>query len=63
MLAALTDPVPSKILMEHGLPVTVPLGKALLLNAVEDWSGEFDLRGEGRLALAEDHAGGVVHGR
>ena len=63
VLAALTNPVPSKVLVENGLPVTVPLGKALFLDAVGDWSGEFDLRGEGRLALAEDDAGGVVHER
>ncbi len=63
VLAALTNPVPSKVLVENGLPVTVPLGKALFLDAVGDWSGEFDLRGEGRLALAEDDAGGIVHER
>lgn len=63
VLAALTDPVSSRMLREHGLPVTVPLGKALFLDAVGDWSGEFDLRGEDRVALAEAYAGGVVDER
>ena len=61
VLAAPTDPVPSKVLIEDGLPMTVPLGKALFLDVVRDWSGEFDLRGEGRVALAEAYAGSVVH--
>ena len=53
VLAALTDPVPSIALIDHGRPVIVPLGKALFIDAVADWSGEFEVHGEGRIALAE----------
>lgn len=52
VLAALDDPVPSLTLRAEGAPVIVPLGKALFLDAVGDWSGEFDVRGEGTVALA-----------
>lgn len=60
VLAALSDPVPSSSFKSDGKPVLVPLGKALFLDAVGDWSGEFDLRGEGRIALAETYARSIA---
>lgn len=63
VLAALTDPVPSIALIEYGRPVTVPLGKALFIDAVGDWSGEFEIRGEGRIALAAAYVEGVTDER
>lgn len=56
VLAALTDPVPSRILKERSRPVIVPLGKALFLDTVGDWSGEFDVRDSDDLTLARAYA-------
>ena len=57
VLAALTVPLPSTALRADGRPVMVPLGKALFIDAVGDWSGAVDVQGEGGIALAEAYAG------
>lgn len=52
VLAALTDPVPSRKLYERSEPMIVPLGKALFLDAARDWDGEFDLKSAVAMTLA-----------
>jgi len=63
VVAALREPVPSRHLLDSAMrPLQVPLGKALLLEWVGDWSGEFVLADPEMLRIANDYLHGDPHG-
>jgi len=55
-LAGLNDPVSSRQLFDRqGMPVLVPLGKALFLEGGTDWTGELNLNDPGAMEIANDY--------
>jgi GNAT superfamily N-acetyltransferase len=56
VLAAIRHPVPSREKFDlHGMPIDVPLGKAMFLETNSYWTGSFNLRDEASLAIATDY--------
>ena len=58
-IAALTNQVPSSALKDaFARPVQVPLGKAVFLDAVGDWNGEFVISNPDMMRIARDYLSG-----
>jgi hypothetical protein len=58
-LAAITDSVRSRYLLENGRTVEVPLGRSIFIEAVPNWPGSIDLADEVSLRVMQDYVGAI----